>query len=338
MNGKPAAAGAGRIAGSGLWAHARYPSQDFLAGRYALAQRAGASVTRQEVDACFRSGQMVRSWTMRGTLHTVLSRDVRWLMALTKKRTLQKVAPRLRELQISTATIDTAGTLIHDCLEVHGSASRKALYAELNAHGIETTNQRGIHLLMVLVQDALICLGPIPEGAAKAAQDFVLLDQWVRTHREPKEPLQELLVRYLSSHGPATLRDAAWYNGQTLTAIRRAAADLGAALSSAGVDGGGEDLWVVACSGAERQIAAGERTGLPPRLLGSFDEYYLSYAQRSTVATEELARQIAPGKNGMFLPFWLVDGQAQRLWNAKAAPTDSLGAALHQRYLAFRSD
>lgn len=312
-------------------------SQDFLAGRYALAQRAGASVTRQEVDACFRSGQMVRSWTMRGTLHTVLSRDVRWLMALTKKRTLQKVAPRLRELQISTATIDTAGTLIHDCLEVHGSASRKALYAELNAHGIETTNQRGIHLLMVLVH-ALICLGPIPEGAAKAAQDFVLLDQWVRTHREPKEPLQELLVRYLSSHGPATLRDAAWYNGQTLTAIRRAAADLGAALSSAGVDGGGEDLWVVAGSGAERQIAAGERTGLPPRLLGSFDEYYLSYAQRSTVATEELARQIAPGKNGMFLPFWLVDGQAQRLWNAKAAPTDSLGAALHQRYLAFRSD
>lgn len=139
-------------------------------------------------------------------------------------------------------------------------------------------------------------------------------------------------------HGLATLRDAAWYSGQTLTAIRRATADLGAALSSAGVDGGGEDLWVVAGSGAERQIAAGERTGLPPRLLGSFDEYYLSYAQRSTVATEELARQIAPGKNGMFLPFWLVDGQAQRLWNAKAAPTDSLGAALHQRYLAFRSD
>lgn len=313
-------------------------SQDFLAGRYALAQRSSLEVTRREVDDCFRSGLLVRSWTMRGTLHICLSRDVRWLMKLTKERTMRKVAPRLRELQIDTATINAAATMISDFLEVHGSASRNALFAELNAHGIETGNQRGIHLLMVLVQQGLICLGPIPDGATKAAQDFVLLDSWVQEHFSPRDPLCEILVRYLSSHGPATLRDAAWYTGQTLSDLRHAAADLDGKLIAIGTDGRGEALWVVDGSPAEQQLMAGQPLHLPPRLLGGFDEYYLSYADRATVATEELGKQIAPGKNGMFLPFWLVDGQAQRLWNAEAAPTDALGATLHQRYLAFRSD
>ena len=82
---------------------------------------------------------------------------------------------------------------------------------------------------------------------------------------------------------------------------------------------------------------AGSVPGAAHRLLGPFDEYYLSYADRSLVADERMRRQIAPGANGMFLPFWLRHGRAEAVWNAQAAPTDRIGAALHERYLAFRS-
>ncbi|WP_404291217.1 winged helix DNA-binding domain-containing protein [Glutamicibacter arilaitensis] len=312
-------------------------SQDFTAGRYALAQRAGDSVTRAQVDELFNSGKLVRSWTMRGTLHICSPQDLRWLMRTTRERTLRAVAPRLRELQIDTGTIEQAAGVISAYLTAHGRASRKELFAELNAYDIPTTGQRGIHLLMVLVQHGLICLGPIPVDAKLAAQDFVLLEHWITEHHELENPLQDLLRRYLESHGPATLRDAAWYTGQTLTTMKLAANELGGSLERVGADEPGDDYWVVTDSLAHQLWESPSRHGLPTRLLGAFDEYYLSFANRSHVADEFLQQQIAPGKNGMFLAFWLVQGQAQEIWNAKAAPTDPVGAALHQRYVDFRT-
>jgi len=94
-----------------------------------------------------------------------------------------------------------------------------------------------------------------------------LLDQLVRTRNRPQYPTQELLVRHLTSHFPATFRDAPWYSGQTVTTIRHMAAGIGTALVSTGIDCRGEDLWVVADSAVERQIAADERTVLPQRLM-----------------------------------------------------------------------
>ncbi|MGO1229837.1 MULTISPECIES: hypothetical protein [Glutamicibacter] len=50
-----------------------------------------------------------------------------------------------------------------------------------------------------------------------------------------------------------------------------------------------------------------------------------------------MTAQILPGKNGMFLPFWLQEGRAAKILDAETAPTDSIGAALHQRYLDFKT-
>ena len=314
-----------------------FQSQDFAAGRYGLAQRSAAQESRQQVDALFTQGQLVRSWTMRGTLHICVAEDLRWLVRASRERTLRSAAARLRGLQIDAQVIDQAAGVVSAHLRECGQASRTALFSALNRHGIETDQQRGLHLLQVLALDGLICQGPIPDDAKVVAQDFVLVDQWIARLREEEHPLEELLRRYLSSHGPATLRDAAWYAGQTLSAVRTAAEALGDQLLSAGHDERGEDYWVMAGSLAHHELETPQRTRLPLRLLGPFDEYYLGYANRSLAADEQMAQQILPGKNGMFLPFWLEQGRAARLWNAEAAPTDQLGTALHQRYLDFKT-
>lgn len=311
--------------------------QDLSGGCYALAQRAAKTTTRAEVTAAFNRGEIVRSWTMRGTLHLTAARDVRWLVALSRERTLRSMARRLRELQIEPSDIDRAAGIIASHLRVHTQAGRPALFALLNEHGIATAGQRGVHLLLTLVLDGLICPGPIPEGAGTTGQDFVLLEDWVSEHHVPAEPLAEILLRYLAGHGPASLRDAAWYTGQTLGELKRAAGQLADALTALGVDARGEELLVPTESDAQLMHEEGYVPRMPLRLLGPFDEYYLSYADRSLVADERMRRQIAPGANGMFLPFWLRHGRAEAVWNAQAAPADRIGAALHERYLAFRS-
>lgn len=312
-------------------------AQDFVAGRYALALRSAEHVTRARVDQYFNTGELVRSWTMRGTLHICRAEDVRWMVRLTRERTLRAVAPRLRELQIEDQEIQLATQVVADYLAEHQRAGRSELFAELNAYGIATDKQRGVQLLMVMVLNSIICLGPIPADAKLAGQDFVLLDSWVKRHHEPTHPLQELLFRYLGSHGPATLRDAAWYAGQTLTSIKQAASALGDQLVNVGQDPQGEDYFVATNSAAQRFLEDSPSDSGTLHLLGGFDEYYLSYANRTPVAEPSLQALITPGKNGIFLPIWLTSGQARGVWNAKAAPVEELDAALHQRYVDFRT-
>jgi len=312
-------------------------SQDFSAGRYALAQRVASAPSRDEVNALFDGGQLVRSWTMRGTLHICRAQDAKWLVREARERTLKTAATNLRALQIDLPTIERATNLVTHLLMSVQRASRATIYAELESHGIQTGKQRGSHILLVLVQEGLICLGPIPADAKLIAQDYVLVDQWITQHHQPAAPLQELLLRYLGSHGPATVRGAAWYTGQTLTTMRQVAKDVAQNLVAVGQDSRGEDYLVVADSAAHQELEAGEVGELPQRLLGPFDEYYLSTADRELIADPAMQRAILPANNGMFNAFWIQHGRASHLWDANVAPTDSLGSALHQRYLDFRT-
>lgn len=217
-------------------------SQDFAAGRYALAQRSGTDTSKQQVDTLFNDGTLVRSWTMRGTLHICTAEDLRWLMRTTRERTLRALAPRLRESQVEAPTLDAASTILSEYLLVHGQASRAALFGVLNKQGIGTAAQRGLYILQALALNGLICQGPIPDDARLTAQDFVLVDQWIAKSHDPKMPLAELLHRYQLSHGPATIRDAAWYAGQTLTSMRSAAEALADTMLTVGRDEKGSTL------------------------------------------------------------------------------------------------
>jgi hypothetical protein len=52
-------------------------------------------------------------------------------------------------------------------------------------------------------------------------------------------------------------------------------------------------------------------------LLPGFDEYVLGYKDRSAVLTAEHAQKIVPGKNGMFFPTVVIDGQIVGVWKRK---------------------
>lgn len=311
-------------------------AQDFWAGRFALALRTadhrGAAVTRQDVDAAFDRGELIRSWTMRGTLHIVDPADLPLFLAATGDRMRRAVAPRHRELGLDEQVRSTAERLLRGALAGGDALTRAEVFAVLDAGGIDPTGQRGYHLIGGLAVDGVLCWGPVVDrpGAVTREQRLVLVEHWCppapAERPDAEAAAAELFARYVAGHGPVTAADFAWWLGVPLGAARRAqhAALHGPARHRLRViDVDGTEM-VVATPDAAMSTApptsasAGEVIALPP-----FDEYYLSYGDRSRVCAPEHQAAVGPGRNGMVRGVLVADGRVIGTWRAEG-PTAEL--------------
>ena len=283
-------------------------SQDFTAGRWALAARTRGQVRLRDVDRAFDRGDLVRAWTMRGTLHTVPARDLGWMLEVTASRQRQQAASRHRDLGIDDDVIAATVRALTPALR-DGGRSRAEVFEILEGIGIDPSGQRGIHLLFTLTIDGLICQGPVIARAGVAReQRFVLVEEHIREHATPADPLAELFVRYIAGHGPAGITDFAWWSGLTLGQAREAAER--AASRVAEVD---EGLF------ASLQKPRRTADAAPVHALGAFDEYYISYADRTIVCAPEHLAAVGPGKNGMVRATLIDQGRVIGTWSHAAA-------------------
>lgn len=278
-------------------------SQDFTAGRWALAVRTRGAPRLSDVDRAFDRGDLVRAWTMRGTLHAIPARDLGWVLQVTAGRQRQQAASRQRDLGIDddmlALTVRALTPALHD-----GGRTRSEIFEILEGVGIDPTGQRGLHLLFALTIDGLICQGPVvARDGVTREQRFVLVDDHIREHAQPDDPLAELFVRYIAGHGPAGIADFAWWSGLTLGQSREAAAQAEGRVSE--IDDG-----LFATPDRPRR-AAGAASVLA---LGAFDEYYLSYADRTTVCAQEHLAAVGPGKNGMVRATLVEHGRVIGCW------------------------
>lgn len=288
-------------------------SQDFIAGRWALAARTRNEPTLRLVDRAFDRGDLVRAWTMRGTLHIISARDLRWVLSVTGDRQRQQAAGRRRDLGIDGAMVDAAVAAVVPRLR-EGGLTRTEMFDVFTGIGIDPGGQRGIHLLSELTLDGLICQGPVvTRDGVSREQRFVLVDQHIGEHAAPDDPLAELFVRYVDGHGPAGVTDFAWWSGLTLGQSREARDR--AAGRAVEIEEG------VYVSGVRPQRSSSAAAALA---LGAFDEYYISYADRTAVCAPEHLTLVGPGKNGMVRATIIADGRVIGCWTHASA---SLGSA-----------
>ncbi|MDU4570674.1 DNA glycosylase AlkZ-like family protein [Corynebacterium sp.] len=118
----------------------------------------------------------------------------------------------------------------------------------------------------------------------------------------------DLMVRYFRTHGPATLRDFAWWTKLPQRLIRPAADNLPPDI----VRCGEESPDFVSIEVIDMAEARKKRSVL---LLGAFDEYILGYRDRSFAMTSEVHEILAPGNRGVFRRAIVVDGQVRGTWN-----------------------
>ncbi|MGO4583926.1 winged helix DNA-binding domain-containing protein [Arthrobacter sp. 2RAF6] len=289
-------------------------AQDLASAFWAVGQRVPGSGLSKVLEA-LENGTVVRSWPMRGTLHLVPPQDLRWILTITTERSMRSVAARHRELGIDEADIATCRDLALERVAGSPGATREELFKIFESAGQVTTAQRGIHLLWVLCQNAWLVQGPPAGTAGKALgqQLFVAFDEWIpeskRLSRE--EGVAEFLLRYIRSHGPATLLDFAWWTQIPKAEVRAAHEAIRSQLVELVFRG--TSYWLSPETAVLLDDGVpGSRTVLA---LPGFDEFLLGYTDRSVVLPPEHFQKVVPGGNGVFKRMIVSGGEVVGTWS-----------------------
>ena len=294
-------------------------AQDYASGKWALGVRAPGT-TLADVDAAVSSGAIVRSWPMRGTLHFVPAADLAWMLQLTSPRVVASSRTRHAQLDIGPLVIERARAVAVDALSGGRELSRAGFLAALDDAGVSTAGQRGYHLIAHLAITGTLCWGP----QRGTQQVLVLLEEWVPHPRVlgREEALGEFVLRYFDGHGPAMLRDFAWWSQLTLADARLGLAVARSRLVELPVDGIAYYLPAAADTGDSASPARQRR---PLLALPAFDEYLIGYQDRSFAIDDGSITRVVPGRNGVFLPLILASGRVIGTWRqTKTARTVSV--------------
>lgn len=277
-----------RLAGGGLpspvdvvrWFGA-VQSQDFAGALWAIGQRLATPLTEADLQAVFDAGALVRTHVLRPTWHFVAPEDLRWMLALTGPRIQAGSTARYAALGLDAATRVKAARTFARALEGGAHLTRLQLAAALRRARIDPDEQRLGHLLFYAELEGLVCSGP------RVGKQFTyaLIDEWVPSvpTRDRENAIATLMTRYFSSHGPATVGDAAWWSGLPMGVVREGIALAGDALERRVVDG--TEYWCSAegCGLAQQQSPATGRRIAAVHLLSSYDEYTVAYRDRRSL-------------------------------------------------------
>lgn len=290
-------------------------AQDFAGAKWSIGLRLPGS-TEADVDAAILDRSIVRSWPMRGTLHLVAAEDLHWMLSLTSERLVKGALARRAALGLDEQLLEGARHASIAALDGGRILTRDAMYEVFAGAGVSPDGQRGYHLLWYLSQTGTLCFGP-PDGKQ---QTFVLAEEWIQNSRMPEreEALGEFVGRYFRSHGPASIRDFAWWSSLTLGDARIGLAVARDALSS--IDRDGEPMYFAIDAGAEPK-----RDGI--RMLPGFDEYLLGYQDRTPQLPQEHSERIVPGSNGVFRSTIVNDGLVVGTWKRTARASGVVIAA-----------
>ncbi len=292
--------------------------QEFWGGRWALASRTRGAPSVRDVDAAFDRGEIVRSWTMRGTIHIIPARDLGWVLSLTGERQARQAAAVRRAERIDDAEMARAERLVRAALSGGNRLDRKELFEVLEAGGVSTAGQRGYHLLVSLSLRTVVCQGPVvPRASGPTREQYIVLaEEWVTDATSPADALAEFFFRFIASHGPAGVRDFAWWSGLPLGVSRTAADAASDRLRVVSDDG--EPRYAIAGPAPRRVPSVPDVIALPP-----FEEYFLSYADRTVPCAPEFLKAVGPGLNGIVRPIIVARGEIVGVW------THSIAVARH---------
>jgi hypothetical protein len=278
-------------------------SQDYAGAKWAIAQRVKGVVDSQ-IDQLFNAGKILRTHIMRPTWHFVMPADIRWLLKLTAPRVNAVSAYYYRKLELDPALFRRSNAAIAKALRGGKHLTRTDLAAVLKRAGIDADGLRLAYLVLRAELDAVIC-----SGALRGKQfTYALLDDRVPAYEtlERDEALAELTRRYFTSHGPALLRDYAWWSGLKMADVKAGIEMATAHLNHETVDG--KAYWF-------GSLGTDPKIGTPMiRLLPNYDEYLIAYKDRSASFDPSLQKQLRPNDNVLFSHIIVMNGQVIGGW------------------------
>jgi hypothetical protein len=274
-------------------------AQDYLGSLWAIGSRLEHG-TESEVEKAIVNRTIVRSWPMRGTIHFTAPENLRWMLKLLAPRIIKKATPNYKLSGLDNKVFSKSAKIVERALEADPVMTRDDLYQVLERAKIKTDNTRGLHILGWMAQNGIIC-----QANRKGKQfTFTLLDNWIPPCKAitDDEAFEKLAVMYFRSHGPATVRDFAWWTGFNLTEAKKAITLAGEKLKEQTFEN--ESYWLT----EELQT---NKSKAKVYLLPSYDEYTVGYKDRSLFLSED---HKDAARNGIFSPVILIGGQIAGTW------------------------
>jgi hypothetical protein len=252
----------------------------------------------------------VRLLLMRGTIHLVTSTDAVRLRPLVQA-TLDRVA-RVSQTGRAAADVD-AGTLARVTAEVCGAEPRTL--PQLSDELARAFPGVPAAALVQRARSAVPLVQVPPRGLWQRSGGvaYQVASTWVGRPVETEVDLTEIVRRFLRAYGPATPADVTTWSG--VSGIRTAFAGMADELTSYR-DPDGRELFDLAAL----PIVDGE-TPAPVRLLGRYDNLWLSHAQRDRVTPDPAKRKRWMGSNGGVAATVFVDGGLEGLWRTSPSGT-----------------
>jgi hypothetical protein len=287
-------------------------AQVAAAAEIALAARVAGLSRAQVRNALWEHRSMVKTWTLRGTLHLHPADEVGlWLAARRATRSWRDGQWMAAE-GLSRREGDRLLAVIAAALDGR-RLTRSQLSAEVaRSMGGRIGERLGTgwaHLLGPAAVAGLLCHGPPQAGAAT----FVRLDQWLGAEPSiPDDPLAEVARRFLAVYGPGTLRGfREWFGlerDEAAAAFRRLALDQ------------------VEIEGREALLLRGDDGDLNAagavRLLPEYDAYVMGFRERDRLLPDAAREIISAHPRGRLegpapVPWMIVDGEAAGGWSRR---------------------
>lgn len=275
------------------------------------------TITKTMVEEALQSGALVRTHVLRPTWHIVAAGDVRWMQALTGKHIKGSFASHEREHGIEAALYARVNDVIAKALEGGNHLTREEVMQVLEQHGIETNSSRAALFMMNAETDAIVCNGT-PRGKELT---YALLDEKVPPQSNVftrEESLSMLAERYFTSHAPATVQDFHWWSGLPMPDARLGLNSIAETLQSCEVEG--KTYWMPKgislkelSENTPNNVSKKKQANAALLLLPAFDEYCVSYKDRSAVFEPRFHGE-AITSNGIFKPIIVANGRVVGIW------------------------
>ena len=270
-------------------------AQQYPAAKWALALRMPDGTTDARIERAFDEGRILRTHVMRPTWHFVAASDLHWMLELTAPRVHQALAFATRYYGLELPTRLHATTLFERALSDGHYLTRAELGAHLGRAGLAVKGIRLALLTMHAELERVICSGP---QRGKQPTYALLGERAPRpTRRSRDEALAELTERYFRSHGPATVRDFAWWSGLPTADAKRGLEMTGARRRM--IDG--HTYWTL------DRLKPGETRRALVHLLPIYDEYFVAYRDLDAVPRRA-------GSRGALEQALVVGGQVAGTW------------------------
>jgi hypothetical protein len=275
-------------------------AQDYAGCKWAVGART-TDATDSTVEKAINAGKIIRTHVLRPTWHLVHPQDIRWMLKLTAPRVHALCAFGYRQMELTDAIFKRANNILKKTLQGGKHLTRLELQQALQQAKIKTDELRFIHIMIHAELDALVCNG------ARAGKQFTyaLMDEHIPSTPEltKEEALIKLTERYFKSHGPATIQDYMWWSGLN---TKDAQLGLNLSMSSLTVETvNGNAYWM------HHETAAIKKKTSSVLLLPAFDEYMVSYKDRSLACDPERLKETG---NGIFKPLLVEDGMVKGIW------------------------